>query len=98
MDIEFSANRLLRASRSLSEATRLYGVPIGRRYIQRLAIIRAVDEFSQLYGHRALQLHPLRGERAGQYAMTLTGDFRLIIQRIGEETIRILGVEDYHGD
>ena len=63
-----------------------------------MAIIRAVDEFSQLYGHRALQLHPLRGERAGQYAMTMTGNFRLIIQRIGEETIRILGVEDYHGD
>ena len=98
MDIEFSANRLAMASRSLSEATRLFGVSIGRRYIQRLAIIRAVDEFHQLYGHRALRLHPLRGERAGEHAMTLTGNFRLIIQRISEERIRILGVEDYHGD
>ena len=98
MDIEFAANRLLRASRSLSEATRLYGVPIGRRYIQRLAIIRAVDEFRHLYGHRALRLHALSGDRAGQYALTLTGNFRLIIQRISEERVRILGVEDYHGD
>ena len=98
MDIDFAAARLLRTSRSLSEATRLYGVPIGRKYIQRLAIIRAVEEFSHLYGHRALRLHPLSGDRAGQYAMTLTGNFRLIIERVSEDRVRILGVEDYHGD
>jgi proteic killer suppression protein len=98
VDIEFAVNRLLSASRSLSEATRLYGAPIGRKYIQRLAIIRAVDKFSHLYGHRALRLRALSGDRAGQYAMTLTGNVRLIIQRISEETIRVLSVEDYHGD
>ena len=98
MEIDFAAARLLRASRSLSEATRLYGVPIGRKYIQRLAVIRAVDEFSQLYGLRALRLHPLSGNRAGQYAVTLTGNYRLIIEPITGEGVRILGVEDYHGD
>ena len=98
MDIEFGANRLSTAGLSLSEATRLFGVPIGRKYIQRLAIIRAVDKFNQLYGHRALRLHPLRGDRVGQYAMTLTGNFRLIIERVSEDRVRILGVEDYHGD
>ena len=30
--------------------------------------------------------------------MTLTGNFRLIIERVSEERVRILGVEDYHGD
>ncbi len=98
MEIEFATNRLIRASRSLSEATQQYGVPIGRKYIQRLAIIRAVDEFRQLYGLRALRLHPLSGERAGEYTVTLTGNFRLIIFRESEQRIRILGVEDYHGD
>ena len=98
MDAEFATNRLSTASLSLSEATRLFGVPIGRKYIQRLAIIRAVDKFNQLYGHRALRLHPLRGDRVGQYAMTLTGNFRLIIERVSEDRVRILGVEDYHGD
>ena len=98
MDIEFATNRLVRASRSLSEATRFYGAPIGRRYIQRLAIIRAVDEFSQPYGHQALRLHPLRGDRAGQYATGLTGNYRLIIQRISDERVRILSVEDDHSN
>jgi proteic killer suppression protein len=98
VDIEFLTSRLAAAGLSVSEATRLFGVPIGRKYIQRLTIIRAVDEFNQFYGHRALRLHPLRGDRVGQYAMTLTGNFRLIIERLSEDSVRILGVEDYHGD
>ena len=98
MEIEFATNRLTAASLSLSEATRLFGVPIGRKYIQRLAIIRAVEKFTELYGHRTLRLHPLKGDRAGQYAMTLSGNYRLVIDRISEDAVRILGVEDYHGD
>ena len=98
MDIEFATNRLATASLSFAEATRFFGVPIGRKYIQRLAVIRAVDEFGQLYGHRALRLHSLRGDHAGQHAMGLTGKWRLIVERISEGTVRILGVEDYHGD
>jgi proteic killer suppression protein len=95
---EFATHRLAEAASSLSEASRLYGVPIGRKYIQRLAILRATDKFNQLYGHRALQLHPLKGNRAGQYAITLTGNYRLIIEKVDEDKVRILDVEDYHGD
>lgn len=98
MKIEFSSNRLAEASVSLSEAGRLFGVPIGRKYIQRLAVLRAVDKFAQLYGYRALRLHPLKGNRAGQYAMTLTGNYRLIIEKVKDDTVRILDVEDYHGN
>ena len=98
MEVEFATERLARSAQSLSEATRLLGAPIGRKFIQRLAIIRAVDKFAELYGHRALRLHPLKGDRAGQYAMTLTGNYRLIIERRSEDMVRISGVEDYHGD
>ena len=98
MEIGFATNRLAAAGLSFSEATRLFGVPVGRKYIQRLAVIRAVDKFTQLYGHRALRLHPLRGDRTGQYAITLTGNYRLILERISEDAVRILDVEDYHGD
>ncbi|MBI2860270.1 MAG: type II toxin-antitoxin system RelE/ParE family toxin [Chloroflexi bacterium] len=98
MEIEFSSNRLANASLSLSEASRFLGVPIGRKYIQRLAVIRATDNFSQLHGLRALRLHPLKGDRAGQYAITLTGNYRLIIEKVKEDRVRIMNVEDYHGD
>ena len=75
MYIEFSSHRLEEASVSLSEASRLFGVPIGRKYIQRLAVLRAVDRFSELFGHQALRLHPLKGSRVGQYSIILTGNY-----------------------
>ncbi len=98
MQIEFSSNRLVIAGASLSEASRLFGIPIGRKYIQRLAILRAADKFTQLYGHRALRLHPLKGDRAGQYSIVLTGNYRLIIEKVTEDKVLIIDVEDYHGN
>ena len=53
---------------------------------------------TDLYGHRSLRPHPLRGDWPGQLAMRLTGDHRLIIEPVRERAVRILGVEDYHGD
>jgi plasmid maintenance system killer protein len=98
VEIEFSSNRLENASLSLSEASRLFGAPVGRKYIQRLAVIRATDNFSQLYGLRALRLHPLKGDRAGQHAIIVTGNYRLVVEKIKEDKVRIIGVEDYHGN
>jgi plasmid maintenance system killer protein len=98
VEIAFQSGRLAAAAQSLSEATRLFGAPIGRKYMQRLAIMRSVDKFSELYGHRSLRLYPLKGDRAGNFAITLTGNYRLIVERISEDAARILAVEDYHGD
>jgi toxin HigB-1 len=98
LKIEFSSHRLANAGVSLSEASRLFGILVGRKYIQRLTVMRATDKFTQLYGHRALRLHPLKGNRTGPYAITLTGNYRLIMERIAEDTVRIIDVEDYHGD
>ena len=98
MYIEFSSHRLEAASMSLSEASRLFGIPIGRKYIQRLAVLRATDKFSELYGHRALRLHPLKGNRTGQYSIIIAGNYRLILEKIGEDRVLIIDVEDYHGN
>jgi toxin HigB-1 len=98
VDIDFSNKSLSYASISLSKAGRLFGIPIGRKYIQRLAVLRATDQFSQLYGLQALRLHPLKGNRFGQYAIMLPGNYRLIIEKITEDVVRIMSVEDYHGD
>ena len=86
MEIDFATNRLAAAGLSLSEASRL------------LAILRAVEKFEQLYGHRSLRLHALKGDRAGQYAVALTANYRLIIEKVSQDAVRILDVEDYHGD
>jgi toxin HigB-1 len=96
--IDFSTNRMAEASISFSKASQLFGVPIGRKYIQRIAVIRAADKFTQLFGLQALRFHPLKGNRAGQYSMTLTGNYRLIVEKVREDRILIVDVEDYHGD
>jgi plasmid maintenance system killer protein len=98
VEIEYSSNRLIKASVTISEANHLFGVPVGRKFIQRLAVLRAVDKFTQLFGYRALRLHPLKGDRIGQYSITLMGNYRLIIEKRQEDKVRILDVEDYHGD
>ena len=98
MELEFSSNRLDKPSTSFSEANRLFGVAIGRKYIQRLGLLRATEKFSQLYGFQALKLHHLKGNREGQFAISLTGNYRLIIEKIQEDKVLILDLEDYHGD
>ena len=98
MELEFSSNRLANTGVSLSKASRLFGVPVGRKYIQRLAVLRATEKFTQLFGYRALRMHPLKGNRAGQYSITLTGNYRLIIEKVQENKVCIVDVEDYHGD
>ena len=98
MNIVFYSSRLQDASTCIGEATRLFGAVIGKKYIQRTLLLRATDEFRHLFGHRALKLHPLKGNRDGQYSVTLTGNYRLILEKIDEETVRIVEVEDYHGN
>jgi plasmid maintenance system killer protein len=98
VDIEFSSKRLADASLNLSEASRIFGFPIGRKYIQRLAVLRAVDKFAQLYGLQALRLHALKGKQAGLYSITLTGNYRLILEKVQEDKVRIIDLEDYHGN
>jgi plasmid maintenance system killer protein len=98
VQLEFSSNRLAHAGVSLSVASQFFGLPIGRKYLQRLAILRATVKFNELYGHKSLRLHSLKGPRTGQYSITLSGNFRLIIEKVREDRVRIIDVEDYHGD
>lgn len=98
MELDFASNRLVKASVSIAEASRLFGEPIGRKYIQRLAVLRAVEKFTHLYGHKALKLHGLKGDRGGQYSIALTGNYRLIIEKVEETRVRVMDVEDYHGN
>jgi toxin HigB-1 len=41
-------------------------------------------------------LHPLTGDRAGSWAMTLTKNWRMTFIKIDEHRIADLDLEDYH--
>jgi len=98
VNIEFSSKRLAEAGVSLPEASRIFGVPVGRKYIQRLAVLRAIEKFNQLFGLKAVRLHHLKGKYAGLYSITLTGNYRLILEKVQEDKVRIIDLEDYHGN
>ena len=70
---------------------------VGERYILRIRQLIAAPDLQTLYALRALDFHPLTGDRAGQHALRLTGRMRLIVTIEDERTIRIEEVVDYHG-
>ena len=98
MDVEFRTRRLERCFERVSMAVREWGPEVGPRYVERVRAIQRARDFEHLYGFRALDLHPLRGDRRGQYAIRLTGRMRLIIERGDEpDTVIVVEVVDYHG-
>jgi len=100
VEVRFRNRRLERQYLESREAERAYGAEVARKYIQRVNLIRACVDFDELMAQRPLACHPLRGDRAGQYAIKLTGFMRLIItlERGELNVIRIEEVSKHYGD
>ena len=97
MEVRFRTRRLERCFVDSGGAVREWGPAVGRRYVQRVEALKAVERFDDLFDIRALDLHPLRGHRRGQYAMRLTGAVRLIITRDATApSVTVEEVTDYH--
>lgn len=62
----------------------------------RINALRAAERMQDLFGLRALDLHPLTGDRGGQYAVRLTGRMRLILTTDGDRRVIVEEVVDYH--
>jgi len=82
------------------EATKAYGPQVGRRYVERVNIIKSATSIEQLEKLPAIECHPLKGDRKGQWSVTLTGQMRLIFTLHGEnrESVRIEEVSKHYGD
>lgn len=99
MDVRFRSRRLERHAVSEQAAVRAYGPVVGRRFVQRVQILRNVSDFSRLRTIAALRLHALHGDRDGQYALSLTGFTRLVITYDEEEQIVWVDeVSKHYGD
>ena len=100
MEIEFASKRLEKCFHEHRAAVREFGAEVARRYIQRINLMkfaRNLDELSRLPG---LRCHPLKGERAGQFAINLTGFYRLVFTLHGENLViaRIEEVSKHYDD
>ena len=84
MIVQFRTRRLEKCYTTHKHAFRTWGDVVGRRYIQRINTIKTVRSLDELFLIGELKCHPLKGDRNGQYAMSLTGFWRLIFTLRGE--------------
>jgi proteic killer suppression protein len=63
---------------------RRYGEALGRKYIQRINIIKQARSLAELMAFPGLHCHALKGGRAGRHAIWLTGQMRLIVRIDGD--------------
>jgi hypothetical protein len=67
-------------------------------YEQRHGMLRVIENLGDLSDIRALMEHRPWGNRYAQYAINVAGSSRLIFERVEKDRVRVLGVEDHHGD
>jgi len=79
VDATFADHSLRRCYESQKEGILRWGPKIGRRYIDRVNRLYAVDAANELSAFPELRFHPLGGDRKGDYALDLDKAWRLII-------------------
>ena len=97
MLVEFRRRQLERCALNRAAAIKKWGPDVGSRYPDCIAELLAAPSWEALEALHVLGLHPLAGDRQGQYAIRITGQWRIIIERgDGPDELIVLNVEDYH--
>lgn len=76
-----------------------FGREIARAYRRRLNFIRAAADERDLRKVRGNRFEKLKGNRSHQHSLRLNAQWRLIVEitpGTPKNTIRIVGIEDYH--
>ena len=84
MIIAFRSRKLRRQYERSADAMRAYGEQVGRRYLGRINLMKTAKDIEELRRLPGLHCHPLTADRAGQWAVTLTGFHRLIFTLEGD--------------
>lgn len=110
MNIEYGNSRLKRQLGSATETKKAFG-SMAKKTIQRLNEMKASLNLAVLMQIPAAACHQLKGSRQGQWAVTISGNFRMIFEltqhqlpnkennSLNTDTItdiKIIGIEDYH--
>ena len=100
LEIRFRTKKLEKQYLNFKEASKAYGHEIAKKYIMRVNILKAAKCFDELYSIPTLRFHPLEGKRKGEFAIKLTGFYRLIITNDGDsfDIARIEEVSKHYGD
>lgn len=93
MEIKFKTRILEKCYTAHKEAVKSFGEQVARKYVQRVNIIKAAKNLDELKTLPGLRCHPLTGNRQGQFAINLTGFYRLIFTLEGK-LLQIVSIEE----
>lgn len=93
LEIDFRTNKLEKCYKNSRQASKEFGAQIGRKYIQRINLIKAAKDLDEVMKLPSLRCHPLKNDRKGQYAVNLNGFYRLIFTVEGD-TLNIAMIEE----
>jgi len=98
LEISYRTKKLERACTKLSVARADYGDRMAEKIHLRIDQIQAADTVEDLVKYSVGDCHPLKGDRAGQFAMALVQPHRLVFNKDSSNTlcVRIIDIEDYH--
>ena len=80
MDVTFRTRNLEKCFFSKQKAIKEWGPAAGQKVAQRFKEIQAAPSLKILGMLPHLHLHPLKGKRKGQYAITVIGLLRIILE------------------
>jgi toxin HigB-1 len=100
LKVIFRTRKLEKQYRQSDLALKAYGQSVARKYIQRIGLIKEARNIQELERIHVLKCHPLKGNRKRQWAVSLTGFYRLIFTLEGNELeiVRIEEVSKHYGD
>ena len=63
-----------------------------------ISLLNSAYDINHLLNIKIMRCHALKGNRAGQYAMDLTGGFRLIFRLMDNSIciLEVMDITDYH--
>ncbi len=73
------------------------GIPaqLAGRIRVRLSVLHAANEVADM-GLPGYGLHPLKGNRKGEWSINLTGNWRIVFRMHTPGEVTDVGLEDYH--
>lgn len=97
MEVSFANNRLEACYLRRDAAIREWGPAAGARFARVVDVLYNATDRRELAGVRSLRLHPLRGQRTGEWAVVLHDRWRVILTFDGD-SVRIEEVTQHYGD
>lgn len=94
--VKYIRKSLEKCYRNKNETSKKWGSIVGEKYVKQLSLVYAAETIDDLYLIPQLHFHPLKGNREGQHAITLTNRARLIVECKGNLIIIIREVSTRH--